>query len=296
MTAAGGRDRPLAGLALACHPLPTAAVTGLAGLLGVAVGAPARTIGVLTLAVLAGQLSIGWSNDWLDAARDLAVGRADKPVAAGTVPRGWVGRAGAGAAVLTLPLSGALGAGAGVAHVVAVGSGWAYNLGLKRTAWSWAPYALTFGLLPSVATLSSPGPADALSGGRGWAPAWATGAGALIGVGAHLINVLPDLDDDLVTGVRGLPHRIGRRATAVLAPLVLLASLVLVALGGHGPEPLTGAGRPLRMAALTLGLVAALVAVASGLSGRSRRLPLLATAAVALIDVGLLLVSSARLA
>jgi 4-hydroxybenzoate polyprenyltransferase len=285
MTAADGQGQPLAGLALACHPLPTAAVTGLAGLLGVAVGAPARTIGVLTLAVLAGQLSIGWSNDWLDAARDLAVGRADKPVAAGTVPRRWVGRAGVTAAMLTLPLSLALGAGAGAAHLVAVGSGWAYNLGLKRTAWSWAPYALTFGLLPSVATLALPRPA--------WAASWAAGAGALIGVGAHLVNVLPDLDDDLSTGVRGLPHRIGRPATAVLAPVVLLASLVLVALGRPGREPLTG--QPDLLAALALGLVAALVAVVSGLTGRSRWLPLMATAAVAVIDVLLLLANGARM-
>ncbi len=277
----------MVGLALACHPLPAGAVTGLAALLGVAAGAPSRIVAMLTVAVLVGQLSIGWCNDWLDAARDLAVGRADKPVAAGSVPRSWVGRAGSGAAVLTLPLSMALGAGAGTAHVVAVGSGWAYNLGLKRTAWSWAPYALTFGLLPSVATLALPRPTQALN----WAPAWATGAGALIGVGAHLVNVLPDLDDDLSTGVRGLPHRIGRRAAAVLAPVVLLASLVLVALGRPGPTT----GQPGLLAALALGLVAALVAVISGLTGQSRRLPLVATAAVALIDVGMLLASGARL-
>ena len=133
--------------------------------------------------------------------------------------------------MLTLPLSMALGAGAGTPHVVAVGSGWAYNLGLKRTAWSWAPYALTFGLLPSVATLALPRPTQALN----WAPAWATGAGALIGVGAHLVNVLPDLDDDVRTGVRGFPHRIGRTATAVLGPLLLLIASAVILAGPPGP-------------------------------------------------------------
>jgi len=43
--------------------------------------------------------------------------------------------------------------------------------------------------------------------------------------------VLPDLDDDIGTGVRGLPHRIGARATAVACP-VLLGAASLVILGG----------------------------------------------------------------
>jgi 4-hydroxybenzoate polyprenyltransferase len=283
MTAPTGQPRtPLAGLALACHPVPALAVTGLATLLAVAAGGPPRTVGVLTLAVLVGQLSIGWSNDWLDAARDVAVARADKPIAAGSVPRSWVGWAGAGAALLTVPLSVALGPAAAAAHLVSVGSGWAYNLGLKGTPWSWAPYALTFGLLPSVATLALPRPTVA--------PAWAAAAGALIGVGAHLVNVLPDLDDDRATGVRGLPHRIGRTVTAALAPVVLLAASVLVVVGR--PGPVTGPDQ----AALVLVLVAALVAAGTGLIGRARWLPLVATAVVALVDVVLLLVNSVQLA
>jgi hypothetical protein len=35
---------------------------------------------------------------------------------------------------------------------------------------------------------------------------WAFAAGALLGVAAHFANVLPDLDDDRATGVRGLPQ------------------------------------------------------------------------------------------
>ena len=38
---------------------------------------------LVALAVLAGQLSVGWSNDYLDRERDRAAGRTDKPVAAG---------------------------------------------------------------------------------------------------------------------------------------------------------------------------------------------------------------------
>ena len=37
----------------------------------------------MTAAVLAGQLTIGWGNDLVDAERDRQVGRADKPLAHG---------------------------------------------------------------------------------------------------------------------------------------------------------------------------------------------------------------------
>ena len=57
----------------AAHGVPTLAVTVLALLLAVTADlGPARTA-LVTAAVLAGQLSIGWSNDLVDAGRDRAV-------------------------------------------------------------------------------------------------------------------------------------------------------------------------------------------------------------------------------
>ena len=47
----------------------------------------------MVAAVSTGQLSIGWSNDALDAARDRLAGRTDKPVAAGRLPRRTVAAA-----------------------------------------------------------------------------------------------------------------------------------------------------------------------------------------------------------
>ena len=64
---------PLAGvraLALATHLGPTVAVTTVATLLAVSAGVPGGHVVLVALAVLAGQASIGWSNDWLDADRD----------------------------------------------------------------------------------------------------------------------------------------------------------------------------------------------------------------------------------
>ena len=69
-------------------------------------------------------------------------------------------------------------------------------------------------------------------------------AGALLGVGAHLVNVLPDLADDEATGVRGLPHRIGARRLPVVAAGVLAAGSLVVALGaGCHPDHLAGRAR-----------------------------------------------------
>ena len=67
------------GLLRSCHPEPTAAVTLMITALAVTAGHSAGAVVLIGLAVLAGQLSIGWLNDLLDAERDRAVGRPDKP-------------------------------------------------------------------------------------------------------------------------------------------------------------------------------------------------------------------------
>lgn len=208
------------------HPGPAVAVTVVAIVLGFAVGLDPWRIALLGLAVLANQFSVGLSNDWIDAERDAAVGRRDKPVA-----RGWISAAAvrngafaaaAAAILLTLPL----GLPATLAHAVFVVSAWGYNLGLKGTALSVLPYVVSFGLLPAIATLSLPNPEPAAG--------WATALGALLGVAAHFANVLPDLDDDRVTGVRGLPHRLGGRVSGVVTYLVLGVASVVALLGPGG--------------------------------------------------------------
>ncbi|WP_426562627.1 UbiA family prenyltransferase [Angustibacter sp. McL0619] len=266
----------------AAHPAPAFVVTALATVLAVAVGADAATTVGVCLAFAAGQLSIGWSNDWRDAERDAASGRTDKPAANGRISRTTVGRAAAVAAVATVPLSLAMGWRAGIAHLVAVAAAWSYNFWLKSTALSWLPFALAFGLLPAVVTLALDPPLRP--------PAWLVGASALLGVGAHLVNVLPDLEDDRATGVNGFAHRIGRRATAVLAPAVLVAASVLVV---FGPDDAPG---PAEWLGLTVAVAAAAVAAIAGASTPPRRLlALLGTAFVAATDVALLVFSGSTL-
>ena len=218
--------RLIRALALSCHPIPSLAVTaigaGLAALAGVPIGRGALVTG----AVFTGQLSIGWSNDYLDAERDLAVRRTDKPVATGALKPRVVGIATVVAVISTVALSAALGWPGGAAALATVASAWVYNLGVKKTVMSWLPYAISFGLLPAVATLSA-SPSH-------WPAGWAIAAGALLGVAAHLANVLPDLSDDAATGIRGLPHWIGGRATALAAAAALLAASAAILFGPIG--------------------------------------------------------------
>ncbi|KHK96614.1 1,4-dihydroxy-2-naphthoate prenyltransferase [Microbacterium mangrovi] len=210
------------------HPGPTLVVTALAAALGVAIGlAPWRLV-ILVAAVLLGQISVGLSNDALDAARDRAVARPDKPLARGDVGlrTAWV--TAYGALAVALALSALLGWRMLAAHALALGSAWAYNAGLKSTVWSIVPFIVSFGVFPSLATLSAPDPA--------FAAAWAWLAGAMLGAAVHLTNVLPDLDDDARTGVRGLPHRWGARVSAVVAAAAMLVGATAVLLGASGRD------------------------------------------------------------
>ncbi|MCP3822743.1 UbiA family prenyltransferase [Streptomyces sp. A3M-1-3] len=277
---AGLALRRAVGLALSCHPGPVVAVTVLATALAVSAGHSGARCALIGAAVLAGQLSVGWCNDAFDARRDAAAGRPGKPVVDGVVSRTAVWAAAYGALVLCVPLSLACGLLAGTAHLAAVAGAWAYNLRLKATALSWLPYVLGFASLPSVVALSLPG--------RPWPAWWAVTAGALLGVAAHLGDVLPDIPGDLATGVRGLPHRLGVAGTRLLLPVPLVAATAVLVLGPAGPVGGWGA------AALA---VSPLLAFAGLALGRYwRKAAFAGTVAVAGVDLALLLVRGTSLA
>jgi 4-hydroxybenzoate polyprenyltransferase len=266
-------------LVRACHPEPSIAVTSITTALALSAGRGAGSAWVAA-ALLSGQLSIGWSNDWIDADRDRTTARADKPAARGELAPEAARIAAFVAATGCVPFSLAMGWRPGVLHLLAVAVAWAYNLRLKSTVLSWLPYALAFGAIPSIVTLGLPG--------SPWAPAWASAAGALLGVGAHLANVLPDLADDAATGVRGLPHRLGERWSAVLSSLLLLLATAVLAVG----PPRAG-----RLGVLALTVAAAVTASGLLLAGRpGSRAPFRAAMVVAAVDVALLLAGGSSLA
>lgn len=229
---------------------------------------PTRAV-VVTASVLTGQLTIGWGNDLLDLGRDRQVGRADKPLATGELSArpvmGCLAAAGAACVVLSF----AAGVPSAMVHLgLVVFSGHAYNFGAKSTAFSWLPYAVAFGSLPAVVTLA--GDPSSLP------PWWMVATAAGLGVAVHFLNVMPDLDADEATGVRGLPHRLGATASRVTATVLLLVASVAVVLGPSGVS---------RWGWLALVVVGCLAAVA--FAGRGR-VPFQAAVAIALLDVVLL--------
>jgi 4-hydroxybenzoate polyprenyltransferase len=258
-------------LARSCHPIPSLAVAAITAGLARLVGLPLGRAILVTTAIFTGQLSIGWSNDYIDAQRDRAVRRSDKPVASGAVAPRMVAIAAGVAASLALVLSAALGWPGGAAVVVVTAWGWAYNLGLKATVLSWLPYAIAFGMLSAVVTLSASPPR--------WPAAWALAAGALLGVAAHLANVLPDLGQDAATGIRGLPHRLGPKATALAGAVLLLAASAVILFGAGGK------GGPWRWAGFVAALLVAGTAAASAYRDPSSQRFFRATILVAAMDL-----------
>ncbi|GAB3608098.1 UbiA family prenyltransferase [Humibacter ginsengiterrae] len=265
------------GLALACHPGPALVVTVIAAVLGASVGYPAARVALLAAAILAGQLSVGWSNDWIDAERDRSVARDDKPIAVGLVSRGTVGAAAwialAAALVLTVPL----GVPALVAHAIAIGSAWAYNAWLKRTVFSVVPYLVSFGILPAIVTLGSIDPTFPT-----W---WVVTAGCLLGVAAHVTNVLPDLEQDRLTGIRGFAHVLGARVGGLVSFGALALVGIVIAVGAIGIGGLSGAAAVLVLAGSVITLMVAVAGVLLTLRGERSRWLMRLIMACAIVDV-----------
>lgn len=260
-------------LLAAGHPGPSLAISVLATVLA-AQAAPAGIGPALTgPAMLAGQLSIGWSNDAVDAARDAAAGRTDKPVAVGVIGVRPVWIAACAALLAALAMALAISPRTALILTVIVGAAWAYNLGLKSTPASGLMYILGFGPIPAYAASTLPGQP---------LPTWyATAAAALLGLGGHFANVLPDLTADQATGVAGLPQRLGARwgagavRGAALALLLSASVLLLVASRFHW----------IAVAGMAVACVFAVIgAVGTG------KVPFAAAFGIAAVDVVLLVV------
>ncbi len=177
-------------------PGPALAVTVLAGLLAAAVDLPPERTVLVVAAVLTGQLSIGWSNDLIDLGpRPRASGAPTSRSSTGALPvlgvaRACVARRGR----LTRPAVLACGLAAGAVHLVCVAAGWAYNLGLKATAWSWLPVRRGVRRPAGRSSSLADRPSRPAAGVAARSPARCSASARTS------LNVLPDLDDDAATG------------------------------------------------------------------------------------------------
>jgi 4-hydroxybenzoate polyprenyltransferase len=205
--------------------------------------------------VLAGvacaQVAIGTLNDYRDRALD-ALSKPSKPLVRGLItPRMALIQVGV-ATLLALALFAPLGPLPLLLGALIEGLGVAYDLWFKGTIVSGLLYALYFPLIPLLAW--------AVFGRYQPFLPWILPFGAALGIAMNIANSLPDLEDDLAAGVRGLPHLLGRRRGVALAwitpPVVSGAMLALDVLDIVPARPL---GLALAVAAALLSALLPLV-------------------------------------
>lgn len=200
----------------AAHIGPSIVVTTVTVVLALLSGLEPLRVVAVALMMAFNQLSIGWSNDAIDAHRDTDAHRIDKPLVRGDISSRIVLSLAISAAALSVLISLTLGPTLAMVHLIALAGGWAYNLGLKRTIAATACYIVSFGLIPVIVTSARE---DATL-----APWWAIAMGSLLGLAAHFTNVLPDLDADRRHGIRSLPHLLGARLAGSIALTALAAA------------------------------------------------------------------------
>ncbi len=185
---------------------------------------------VIAMGVFCGQLVVGWSNDIIDFKDDLLHNRQKKPLVSGQISLRLLQNC----LRMMLPLAivinlfGPLGFVGGGLSVLAIGLAVAYNFYFKFTIFSWLPFAIAFGALPSCMALS-----------KEQAPElWMWLGGALLGTAAHFLNVIKDMDEDRVSGIKGLPQRLGTKPSVVTAvALIALAVTVIFLTFSTLPTP-----------------------------------------------------------
>ncbi len=212
--------RQAIGMAKATHFGPTVLVVTISFCLAISQLSFLNSLEI-ALAILAGQCVVGWTNDLIDQPRDSAAGRSKKPLVCQSVlPRQLhIGIAIALATAVVLSFLGPLGIKGGLLHMLGLASATLYNFGLKSTWISPLPYAISFGAMPwAIYSVVGSNP-----------PAWLYIDFTLVSVAFHFLNVIKDLEWDRTQSVLGLPQRIGKRASIVVAVGLLMASLLVLA-------------------------------------------------------------------
>jgi 4-hydroxybenzoate polyprenyltransferase len=214
----------IAGWLGASHPYPLTMVLCLTALLAFA-SADGRPevwrLLLLLISMFFSQLSIGWSNDYLDRENDARY-QPSKPIPSGVVdarlmPLAILGVLGAslvaGALLGPLPLA---------LLIAGTAAGLGYNLGIKDTRFSGLPYVLAFAALPPYVWIALDVYRDEFL--------LLYAVGTPLTLAAHLGNSIPDIETDRGAGRPGLAVSLGRESAMRVLALCLIAPLVIVAL------------------------------------------------------------------
>ena len=211
--------KKLRGLRQASHFGPTLIVTAIAFGFGTYYWweGPAY---VIAFTVATGQLVVGWSNDLYDYKDDLAHNRTNKPLVSDLITKQYLQKW----LRFMVPFSfianllGPLGIKGGLVYMLGVGCGVAYNFYFKFSALSPLPYAIAFAALPSSIAISKEiNP-----------PLWMLLGGAIFGMAAHFINVIKDMEQDNVSGIEGLPQRLGTKNSIITAVALIVVGVLAI--------------------------------------------------------------------
>jgi 4-hydroxybenzoate polyprenyltransferase len=207
------------GLLKASHFVPTLTVSSIAFAFGVYYWweGPAY---IIAFTVFTGQLVVGWSNDLYDFADDQRHQRKNKPLVSGLISesylRKWL--------IFMVPFSfvanllGPLGLKGGLVYWLGIGCGVAYNFYFKFNVFSPLPYAVAFAALPSCVAISK----------SITPPLWMWLGGAILGCAAHFVNVIKDMDQDRESAITGLPQRVGKRGSIVIAAVLVAIAAAII--------------------------------------------------------------------
>ncbi len=218
------------------HPLPSLMTVMASGafILLAAHGLPAIGLLLYLLAIEAcRQFSISAFNDYFD--RQVDSGRADKPVASGIISPTLAAGVGAALGIAALLLALPFGVLFELLTAIGLGGGLIYDAGLKYTAFSWLPFCIAFPTLPLWAWAgvhtSGDFPGQLL---------WVIPVAAILVLGIHLADTIPDIETDTEAGVLGLAHRLGLARSLVLCwtafGLAAATTLVLWPFLSYRPE------------------------------------------------------------
>jgi 4-hydroxybenzoate polyprenyltransferase len=80
------------------------------------------------------------------------------------------------------------------------------------------PYAIAFAALPSSIAISK----------EITPPLWMLLGGALFGMAAHFVNVIKDMEQDHLSGIQGLPQRLGTKSSVFVAMTLVTAGVFAI--------------------------------------------------------------------
>jgi 4-hydroxybenzoate polyprenyltransferase len=217
-------DGAVQSLVFLAHPGPSVLVTAvLIAIAGLAEQRVPDAIRILQLigAMLPVQFCIGVINDVVDLPEDKAA-KPYKPLVRGVIRRSTAMRAGVVLGAIGLAIAATINVETLGFDALALGAGLAYDLGLRRTPLSWVPWWAGMVVLPLEGYASAGSIPSRLL--------LLVPLTALIAIGLHFANALPDIDGDRRSGRRSLPVILGERVSRWFGPIGLATAGVIAAL------------------------------------------------------------------